>query len=99
MFFWVRILTFDFLDSPMEHKYYEGPAIEEIPSINSWQSCSSICSNNPRCYYWTWYTPSYINIDLRKVCSLRSSTATFKLDESTRSGTKRPSDRGNVNFI
>ena len=40
---------------------YPGNDIDAVLNVSSWQNCSSICSNNSKCKFWTWIDSNYEN--------------------------------------
>ena len=45
----------------------------EIESVESWQACSAHCTANADCEGWSYFTESYSDENLRKVCRLKPS--------------------------
>ena len=51
-------------------------------------TCQKLCQNEPRCYFWTWATPDFFDVNYRKDCYLKAENVVMANEKGLISGPK-----------
>ena len=51
-------------------------------------TCQKLCQNEPNCYFWTWATPDFHDVNYRKDCYLKASNVVLANEMGVISGPK-----------
>jgi hypothetical protein len=51
-------------------------------------TCQKLCQNEPRCYFWTWATTDFFDVNYRKDCYLKAENVVMANENGLISGPK-----------